>query len=78
MVKRQVYCDVCERNVTLKRKNFDHQYHEVIVLLIIFTLGIAYLILKYTKKKNTCPHCEKEFDLDNLPPPKLELVNLKS
>lgn len=56
--------------VTLRRKNFDHVYHEILCFLVILTLGmgfIIYLILRYSKKPNTCPNCESVFDLDNLP-----------
>jgi putative Mn2+ efflux pump MntP len=67
MVKRIIYCETCEREVELRRKNFDQKYHEILCFLIILTLGIGYLILKFAKKKNTCPHCETTFDLKNLP-----------
>ncbi|MFX1378461.1 MAG: LITAF-like zinc ribbon domain-containing protein [Promethearchaeota archaeon] len=66
----KVYCPTCERVVSLRRKNFNHVYHEVLCFMVILTLGlgfIVYLILKYSKKPNTCPNCESVFDLDNLP-----------
>ena len=68
--KRTVYCPVCEREVVLRRKNFEHQYHELLCFLVILTLGmgfIVYYILKFIKKPNTCPNCETIFDLGNLP-----------
>ncbi len=52
-------------------------YHEVLCLLTVATLGIGYFILRFMKKKNTCPHCETEFDLENHPmqvPAKSNLV----
>ncbi|MGV9172164.1 MAG: hypothetical protein ACOC4M_06835 [Promethearchaeia archaeon] len=62
-----VYCPVCEDYVRLTRKKFDHIYHEVLVFLILTGIGaIIYLILKYSKPKNTCPNCERRFDLDAL------------
>ncbi len=69
-MRHRVYCPTCEQEVVLRRKNFDHIYHEVLLFLVILTLGlgfIIYLILKYSKKPNTCPNCETAFDLDNLP-----------
>ncbi|MFX0083124.1 MAG: hypothetical protein ACFE94_15360 [Candidatus Hodarchaeota archaeon] len=39
--------------------------------MIILTVGlgfIIYFILKYSKKPNTCPNCEAEFDLKTLKP----------
>lgn len=30
---------------------------------------LIYLILRYSKQPNTCPNCESEFDLKNLPAP---------
>jgi len=72
--KHSIYCPVCEKDVVLRRKNFDHIYHEVLCFLVILTLGlgfIIYLILKYSKKPNTCPNCESIFDLQNLPEPKV-------
>jgi len=66
----KVYCPTCETVVTLRRKNFDHVYHEVLCFMVILTLGlgfIIYFILKYSKKPNTCPNCESVFDIDNLP-----------
>lgn len=65
-----VYCPTCEREVELRRKNFDHAYHEILCFMVILTLGLGFLIyyiLKYSKKPNTCPNCESVFDLDNLP-----------
>jgi hypothetical protein len=67
----KVYCPTCEKEVVLRRKNFDHVYHEVLCFMVILTLGlgfIIYFILKYSKKPNTCPNCESVFDLGNLPP----------
>ena len=64
---KKVYCETCEREVVLRRKNFSHMYHEVLCILTIATLGIGYLILRFMKKKNTCPNCQSEFDLKNLP-----------
>ncbi|MFX0004640.1 MAG: hypothetical protein ACFE9C_15325 [Candidatus Hodarchaeota archaeon] len=66
----KVYCPTCEMVVALRRKNFDHVYHEVLCFMVILTLGlgfIVYFILKYSKKPNTCPNCESVFDLHNLP-----------
>jgi hypothetical protein len=66
----KVYCPTCEQVVELRRKNFDHQYHEILCFMIVLTLGLGffiYYILKYSKKPNTCPNCESEFDLNNLP-----------
>ena len=61
-----VYCPTCEKSVKLKRKNFDHMYHEILCFLVLTGIGIIiYLILKYIKKKNTCPNCESVFDLNN-------------
>ncbi len=71
MVKNYVHCETCERDVFLGRKNFDKMYDEVLVFLILTGVGILiYLILRYSKKPNTCPNCESEFDLNNLPAPK--------
>jgi len=76
MVKHLVYCETCEKNVFLRRKQFEHKYHEILCILILMTFGIGYLILKYRKKKNTCPNCQASFDLENLPPPhNIELKN---
>jgi len=73
MAKRIVYCETCEREVELRRKNFEHKYHEILFFLVIFTIGIGYFLLKLTKKKNTCPYCETAFDLKNLnKEPKIE------
>ncbi|MFX1380777.1 MAG: LITAF-like zinc ribbon domain-containing protein [Promethearchaeota archaeon] len=72
----KVYCPTCEEIVTLRRKNFDHVYHEVLCFMVILTLGlgfIIYIILKYAKKPNTCPNCESVFDLKNLP---TDIVNI--
>ena len=72
----KVYCPTCEEIVTLRRKNFDHVYHEVLCFMVILTLGlgfIIYLILKYSKKPNTCPNCESVFDLNNLPAQKINI-----
>jgi hypothetical protein len=68
MVKRIVYCETCERNIVLRRKQFEHVYHEVLCLLTFMSFGLAYVILKYMKKKDTCPNCQSKFDLKNLPP----------
>lgn len=65
--KKTAYCETCGEVVELRRKNFDHRYHEIVCILTIFTAGLGYLILKLFKKKNSCPNCETEFDLDNLP-----------
>lgn len=75
--KRTVFCPVCETTVVLRRKNFQHIYHEILCFLVILTMGLGffvYLILKYSKKPNTCPNCESVFNLENLP----EKVVLKS
>jgi len=72
----KVYCPTCEEIVTLRRKNFSHKYHELLCFMVILTLGlgfIIYFILKYTKKPNTCPNCESEFDLKNLPTKSINL-----
>lgn len=72
-----VYCPTCEKEVELGRKNFDHQYHEILCFLVILTLGlgfIIYFILKYSKKPNTCPNCESVFDLNDLPSKSLNMV----
>ncbi len=66
-VKIMTYCETCEHKVVLRRKNFDHMYHEVLCFLIFTGIGfLIYLILKYSKKKNTCPNCESIFDLEKL------------
>jgi len=68
--KTVVYCPVCEREVVLTRKNFDHIYHEILCFMVILTCGLGffvYLALKYSKKKDRCPNCETQFDLKNLP-----------
>ncbi|MHA1292880.1 MAG: hypothetical protein ACTSQJ_09460 [Promethearchaeota archaeon] len=74
-VKRIVYCETCEREVILRRKNFDHIYHEIICFMVLTVILIPlYLILKYARKKNTCPNCESKFDLKKLPKrPKLHM-----
>ncbi|MFX1390774.1 MAG: LITAF-like zinc ribbon domain-containing protein [Promethearchaeota archaeon] len=72
-----MYCPTCEKEVTLRRKNFDHVYHEVLCFMVILTLGLGFLIyfiLKYSKKPNTCPNCESEFDLNNLPTKTLNIT----
>jgi hypothetical protein len=66
----KAYCPTCEKVVVLRRKNFDHAYHEILCFTVILTMGlgfILYYILKYRKKPNTCPNCESTFDLKNLP-----------
>ncbi|MFX1273979.1 MAG: hypothetical protein ACFFBP_02250 [Promethearchaeota archaeon] len=70
MVKRIVYCETCEANVILRRKQFEHKYHEILCILITFTFGLGYILLKLSKKKNSCPNCQSFFDLDNLPLPR--------
>ena len=38
--------------------------------MVILTCGLGifiYLILKYSKKKDRCPNCDSQFDLENLP-----------
>ena len=79
MVKHIVYCDTCEKFVELKRKSFDHMYHELLcIMFLTVILAPLYLIFKYFqlenkrihfKRKNCCPHCETKFDLKNLPKP---------
>jgi len=72
--KKTVYCPTCEQEVILGRKNFEHRWHEILCFLVILTAGIGfflYLILKYSKPENTCPNCEREFDLQNLPEDKV-------
>lgn len=67
-VKEKIYCPTCERMVIPRRKNFDHKYHELIFFFICLTMGLGYFIylaIKYTKKKDTCPYCERTFDMDN-------------
>lgn len=69
MEKKVVYCDVCEQEIVLSRKSFNHKYHEILFFMIVLTLGLGYfvyLILKYRKKKDTCPNCESKFDLTTL------------
>ncbi|MHA1471581.1 MAG: hypothetical protein ACTSQW_00620 [Promethearchaeota archaeon] len=68
-MKNTVYCATCEQKVELRRKNFEHIYHEVLCFSVILTAGlgfILYLILKYSKPKDSCPNCETQFDLNNL------------
>ncbi len=63
-----VYCETCECEVELQRKSFNDIYHEFLCFLVLTGIGfIIYLILKYKKKKDTCPNCESKFDLRNLP-----------
>ncbi|MFX0076205.1 MAG: LITAF-like zinc ribbon domain-containing protein [Candidatus Hermodarchaeota archaeon] len=72
--KKTVYCPTCEQVVILRRKNFEHIYHEVLCFLVIMTVGVGffiYLIIKYSKKKDRCPNCETQFDLQNLPDVKM-------
>ncbi|MFX0010061.1 MAG: LITAF-like zinc ribbon domain-containing protein [Candidatus Hermodarchaeota archaeon] len=72
--KTTVYCPTCEQEVVLRRKNFDHIYHEVLCFLVILTAGIGffvYLILKYSKKKDRCPNCDTQFNLQSLPDNKI-------
>ena len=66
MVKRIVFCETCEREVELRRKDFEQKYNEIICFLTLFTLGLGYVILKYIRKKDTCPFCETRFDLKKL------------
>lgn len=64
-----MFCPTCEREIELRRKNFDHIYHEVLCFMVLLTCGIGffvYLLLKYSKKKDRCPTCETKFDLHNL------------
>ncbi|NVM43509.1 MAG: LITAF-like zinc ribbon domain-containing protein [Candidatus Lokiarchaeota archaeon] len=72
--KHTVFCPTCEAEVILRRKNFEHRYHELLCFAVILTAGIGfflYLILKYSKPENTCPNCEREFDIQNLPDKKI-------
>ena len=67
--KKTVYCPTCEQEVELRRKNFEPRWHELLCFLVILTAGIGfflYLALKYSKPENSCPNCEREFDLKNL------------
>ncbi|MBD3212531.1 MAG: hypothetical protein GF311_07980 [Candidatus Lokiarchaeota archaeon] len=67
MKDKKVYCPTCERMVLPRRKNFDHKYHELIFFFVCLTFGlgyIIYLILKYKKKKDTCPYCERKLNLE--------------
>jgi hypothetical protein len=43
----------------------------------VITLGIGYFILRIMKKPNTCPNCETEFDLNNLPKIPEDLLKVK-
>ncbi len=64
-----VYCPTCENFVVPTRKNFDHIYHEILCFMIFLTLGLGifiYLILKYRKKKNRCPNCERILELSRV------------
>ncbi|MFX1268169.1 MAG: LITAF-like zinc ribbon domain-containing protein [Promethearchaeota archaeon] len=66
-----VYCSTCEREVELRRKNFDHIYHEVLCFMVLLTFGLGfliYLLLKYSKKKDRCPNCETRFNIETLEP----------
>ena len=68
--KKIIYCPTCEQKVVLRRKNFDHIYHEILCFSVVLTCGLGvflYLILKYSKKKDRCPNCDTQFDLENLP-----------
>jgi hypothetical protein len=70
MAKRIIYCETCEQFVELKRKGFDHMYHELLCIMFLTVVLIPiYFILRYSKKKNSCPNCETEYDLKNLPKP---------
>jgi len=73
MVKRIVYCETCEREVELRRKDFEQKYNEIMCFLTLFTFGLGYIILKYIRKKDTCPYCESRFDLK-----KLKEIDLKT
>ncbi|GAF82133.1 unnamed protein product, partial [marine sediment metagenome] len=67
--KNTVYCPTCEQEVILRRKNFEHMYHEILCFMVTMTIGLGffvYLILKYSKKKDRCPNCERQFDLKKL------------
>ena len=76
MARYEVYCETCERNVILRRKTFDHVYHEILCFIVISLFLIPlYLFLKYRKKPNTCPNCETEFDLDKI---KRDSISLKN
>ncbi|MFX1503540.1 MAG: LITAF-like zinc ribbon domain-containing protein [Promethearchaeota archaeon] len=73
----KVYCPTCEEIVELRRKNFSHQYHELLCFMVLLTLGLGffiYYILKYSKKPNTCPNCESVFDLSTLPSYKTKIT----
>ncbi len=64
---KKIYCPVCDQEVTLRRKQFEHKYHEILCLTMIVTFGMSYVILKYIKKKDTCPNCQTRYDLKSLP-----------
>lgn len=71
LMGHKVFCPTCEQTVELRRKTFEHQYHEILMFMVIMTIGlgfIIYFILKYSKKPNTCPNCESVFDLKTLKP----------
>ena len=40
----KVYCPVCEADVELRRKNFEHIYHEVLCFLVTLTAGIGFFV----------------------------------
>jgi len=45
-------------------------YHELLCIMVLTVVLIPlYFILRLSKKKNSCPNCETEFDLENLPKP---------
>jgi hypothetical protein len=71
-VNRIVYCETCQREVKLVRRHFKQKYNELICFLTLFTIGIGYIILKYTRKKDTCPYCERRFDLTQIKTKKLK------
>lgn len=65
--ERIVFCETCGKHVILRRKPFEHKYHELLCILIITGVGfLMYLILKYSKKKDRCPNCETKFDIGNI------------
>ncbi|MBN1214107.1 MAG: hypothetical protein JXA99_01570 [Candidatus Lokiarchaeota archaeon] len=66
---KKVFCNTCERYVELKRKQIDQKYHELWFFFVFLTFGFGYLIfliVKYRKRKNSCPYCEDIFDLNNI------------
>jgi thiosulfate reductase cytochrome b subunit len=66
MKQRQVYCPTCDRYVELQKKSMPHVYHELWAFFIFLTFGIGYIIyflIRKHQKRNTCPHCERTFDL---------------